>query len=123
LRAIQKTVTPPRQKSVFDLLFGRTLSSEEDIKEQVGPAAGIPIFGLDALSSAVYGPEAALTILIPLGLASEAYILPISLTIIVLLSLVYFSYCQTIAAYPLGGRFVHRGCWLEQRSCSTTFST
>jgi len=103
LRAIQKTVTPPRQKSVFDLLFGRTLSSEEDIKEQVGPAAGIPIFGLDALSSAVYGPEAALTILIPLGLASEAYILPISLTIIVLLSLVYFSYRQTIAAYPQGG--------------------
>ena len=51
----------------------------------------------------MYGPEAALTILIPLGLASEAYILPISLTIILLLSVVYFSYRQTIAAYPHGG--------------------
>ena len=61
------------------------------------------MFGLDALSSAAYGPEAALTILIPLGLAGVAYTIPISLTIIVLLSIVYFSYRQTIAAYPTGG--------------------
>jgi hypothetical protein len=33
--------------------------------EQIGPAQGIPIFGLDALSSAAYGPEAALSLLIP----------------------------------------------------------
>ncbi|HEV2731180.1 MAG TPA: APC family permease, partial [Terriglobales bacterium] len=92
-----------RQKSIFNLLFGRRLSSDEDVREQIGPAAGIPVFGLDALSSAAYGPEAALTILIPLGVAGVAYILPISLTIIVLLSIVYFSYRQTIAAYPNGG--------------------
>jgi amino acid transporter len=84
-------------------LFGRPLSSDEDTKEQIGPAAGLPVFGLDALSSAAYGPEAALTILIPLGVASASYILPISVTIIVLLSIVYFSYRQTIAAYPGGG--------------------
>ena len=84
-------------------MFGRPLSSEEDAKEQIGPAAGVPVFGLDALSSAAYGPEAALTILIPLGLLGVAYILPISVTIIVLLSIVYFSYRQTIAAYPSGG--------------------
>lgn len=73
------------------------------MKEQIGPAAGIPVFGLDALSSAAYGPEAALTILIPLGLAAAAFMVPISLTIIVLLSIVYFSYRQTVAAYPHGG--------------------
>ena len=84
-------------------MFGRPLSSEEDAKEQIGPAVGIPVFGLDALSSAAYGPEAALTILIPLGLLGVAYILPISLTIILLLGIVYFSYRQTIAAYPSGG--------------------
>jgi amino acid transporter len=103
LRVLEKTATPSRQRSILDLLFGRPLSSEEDVKERIGPAAGIPVFGLDALSSAAYGPEAALTVLIPLGMIGVAYILPLSLTIIVLLSIVYFSYRQTIAAYPNGG--------------------
>jgi amino acid transporter len=103
LRVVEQTATPSRQRSILDLLFGRPLSSEEDIKERIGAAAGIPVFGLDALSSAAYGPEAALTVLIPLGMIGVAYILPLSLTIIVLLSIVYFSYRQTIAAYPNGG--------------------
>jgi amino acid transporter len=64
---------------------------------------GIPMLGLDALASAAYGPEAALTLLIPLGVLGIAYIGPISAVIIVLLAIVYFSYRQTIAAYPLGG--------------------
>src|SRR6201998_33204 len=89
--------------TVLDLLLGRPLASDEARAECVGPAAGIPIFGLDALSSAAYGPEAALTLLIPLGLAGIGYIVPISLTIVVLLSIVYFSYRQTIQAYPGGG--------------------
>src|SRR5579862_9326381 len=89
--------------SVLDLLFGPPLRSDEDREERVGPAAGIPIFGLDALSSAAYGPEAALTLLIPLGVAGVAYILPISISIVVLLAIVYFSYRQTIEAYPNGG--------------------
>jgi amino acid transporter len=57
---------------------------------------------LDALSSAAYGPEAALTILMPLGAAGLAYALPIMGAIIVVLALVYLSYRQTIAAYPEG---------------------
>jgi len=77
--------------SIVDLLLGRRLASDEARAEQIGASAGIPIFGLDALSSAAYGPEAALTLLIPLGLAGTRYIVPISLTIIVLLSIVYFS--------------------------------
>jgi amino acid transporter len=103
VKVIEQTAKPARQKSILDILFGRPLSSEEDTVERVGPVAGVPVFGLDALSSAAYGPEAALTILIPLGLIGFAYIVPISLTIIVLLSIVYFSYRQTIAAYPTGG--------------------
>src|SRR5450631_1497118 len=89
--------------SVLNLLFGRTLATSDERAEQVGPIAGIPIFGLDALSSAAYGPEAALTLLIPLGAAGVAYIVPVSASIIVLLAIVYFSYRQTIAAYPGGG--------------------
>jgi amino acid transporter len=89
--------------SLADFLFGRPLSSREERAEKIGPVAGIPIFGLDALSSAAYGPEAALTLLIPLGAAGVAYILPITFTILVLLTILYFSYRQTIAAYPSGG--------------------
>ena len=66
-------------------------------------AAGIAVFGLDALSSAAYGPEAALTVLRPLGELGVKYILPLSLGIIALLTIVYFSYRQTIEAYPAGG--------------------
>jgi amino acid transporter len=89
--------------SVVDILLGKALATSDERAEQIGVAAGIPIFGLDALSSAAYGPEAALTLLIPLGAAGVAYILPVSLSIIVLLAIVYFSYRQTIAAYPGGG--------------------
>ncbi len=89
--------------SFLDLLLGKPLANWEETGERIGPAAGIPIFGLDALSSAAYGPEAALTILIPLGALGVAYIVPISGAIILLLTIVYFSYRQTIDAYPGGG--------------------
>ena len=77
--------------SFLDLLLGKPLADWEESGERIGPAAGIPIFGLDALSSAAYGPEAALTILIPLGALGVAYIVPISGAIILLLTIVYFS--------------------------------
>jgi len=89
--------------SFLDLLLGKPLANWEERGERIGPAAGIPIFGLDALSSAAYGPEAALTLLIPLGAMGIAYIVPISAAIIILLTIVYFSYRQTIDAYPGGG--------------------
>jgi amino acid transporter len=88
---------------LLTLLFGRPLATSEERAEHIGPIAGIPIFGLDALSSAAYGPEAALTLLIPLGLAGVKYIVPVSAAIVVLLTIVYFSYRQTIEAYPQGG--------------------
>lgn len=93
----------PLVRTALDLLFGRPLATSEERAEHIGAIAGIPIFGLDALSSAAYGPEAALTLLIPLGLAGVHYIVPVSLAIIVLLTIVYFSYRQTIEAYPQGG--------------------
>ncbi len=88
---------------VVNLLFGRPLASSEDQGERITPSQGVPTFGLDALSSAAYGPEAALTILLPLGLAGTRYIAPLTAAIIALLMIVYFSYRQTIAAYPGGG--------------------
>ena len=87
----------------LNLLFGRPLATSEERAEHIGPLAGIPVFGLDALSSAAYGPEAALTLLIPLGLLGVKYIVPVSTAIVILLVIVYFSYRQTIEAYPRGG--------------------
>ncbi|HWD98253.1 MAG TPA: hypothetical protein VG345_04435, partial [Bryobacteraceae bacterium] len=90
-------------RRILDFLFGRPLATYEDKQEKIGPVAGIPVYGLDALSSAAYGPEAALTILIPLGAAGLRYISPITGIIVILLIIVYLSYYQTIAAYPQGG--------------------
>ncbi|HEV7589155.1 MAG TPA: APC family permease, partial [Longimicrobium sp.] len=58
---------------------------------------------LDALASASYGPEAALTALLPLGVLAPRYIGGLSAVVIGLLTLVYLSYRQTIVAYPDGG--------------------
>jgi len=64
---------------------------------------GVPVLGLDALASTAYGPEAALTVLIPLG-AAGLYMMPtITLGILALLATLYLSYRQTAAAYPDGG--------------------
>jgi len=89
--------------NIIDLIVGKPLKTSDERAEQIGVSAGIPIFGLDALSSAAYGPEAALSLLIPLGLLGVRYIVPVSLAIITLLVIVFFSYLQTIPAYPMGG--------------------
>jgi len=89
--------------SILDVLLGRPLSTFEEEGQRIGLLAGIAIFGLDALSSAAYGPEAALTVMRPMGDLGNRYIVPISLGIVALLTIVFFSYRQTIAAYPGGG--------------------
>src|ERR1700683_481188 len=89
--------------NILDLVVGKPIKTSDERAEQIGAAKGIPIFGLDALSSAAYGPEAGLSLLIPLGILGVRYLIPISIAIITLLIIVYFSYLQTIAAYPNGG--------------------
>jgi amino acid transporter len=89
--------------SLTDSIIGKPLATSEERAEHIGVAAGIPIFGLDGLTSAAYGPEAAMTLLIPLGVAGVEYGWRIIAAILVLLTIVYFSYRQTIAAYPSGG--------------------
>jgi amino acid transporter len=84
-------------------LLGRPLASWQAEQAKIGVWRGVPALGLDGLASASYGPEAALTILIPLGLAGLGSIEPITIAILFVLALLYFSYRQTIAAYPNGG--------------------
>src|SRR6202789_1690713 len=92
-----------KSMSLTDSIIGKPLATSEERAEHIGVASGIPIFGLDALTSAAYGPEAAMTLLIPLGLAGAHYIVPVISAILILLVIVFFSYRQTIAAYPSGG--------------------
>ena len=84
-------------------LLGRPLSNREESTERVGVWKGVSVYGLDALGSAAYGPEAALTMLIPAGLLGLRYVLPLAVIIVALLLTVYVSYLQTIGAYPGGG--------------------
>ncbi|HLH57034.1 MAG TPA: APC family permease [Verrucomicrobiae bacterium] len=89
--------------TVKELLFGRPLRTREEQVECLGVASAVPVLGLDALASAAYGPEAALSVLLPLGALASGYIGPISFAIICVLFAVAASYLQTIPAYPNGG--------------------
>jgi hypothetical protein len=75
--------------ALLDYVFGRPLATYEEGEQRVGIWTGIPMLGLDALASAAYGPEAALTLLIPLGVLGIGYIWPISMLIVGLLLVVY----------------------------------
>jgi amino acid transporter len=86
-----------------DILLGKRLKTTAGRSERIGTVSGVPILGLDALSSAAYGPEAALTILLPLGMLSVHLIAPILAAVILVMTIVCISYRQTIAAYPGGG--------------------
>ncbi|MGZ3703835.1 MAG: APC family permease [Bdellovibrionota bacterium] len=88
---------------LLDRILGRHLANSDEHEQKVGPFAGLPMLGLDGLSSAAYGPEAAATVLIPLGMLGTTFVLPITAAIVALLFIVFLSYRQTIAAYPNGG--------------------
>jgi amino acid transporter len=97
--------SPPRRRgsAIINLILGRPLATSEKDDVKIGVFSAVPAMGLDALSSASYGPEAALTILLPLGAAGLHYLEPITLVIVALLIVLYLSYRQTIAAYPVNG--------------------
>ena len=73
----------------YDRIMGSPLATQAEADQKVGPVAGIPMLGLDALSSAAYGPEAALTILLGIGALGASVILPITLIIVLLLGRFY----------------------------------
>ncbi len=84
-------------------LIGRRLANDEAGSRKLTVPEGVSAMGLDGLSSSAYGPEAALTILIPVGAAGLHMITPIMGGILVLLGLLFVSYWQTIEAYPSNG--------------------
>lgn len=89
--------------SILGWILGRRLANREQPQRKIGAFEGVPAMGLDGLGSSAYGPEAALTILIPLGAAGLGYIGPIMAAIVGLLLILFLSYRQTVAAYPNNG--------------------
>ena len=88
---------------LLDKILGRHLATSERGKESLSIWTGVPVLGLDALASTGYGPEAALTVLAPLGLVGLQYFPIIAVIILIELFTLYLSYRQTAAAYPGGG--------------------
>ncbi|WP_375397998.1 APC family permease [uncultured Sphingomonas sp.] len=89
--------------TLIDILLGRRLANREQGDQKIGWFAGVPAMGLDGLGSSSYGPEAALTVLIPLGAIRLAWIGWVIAPIVALLAILYLSYRQTIRAYPSNG--------------------
>ena len=89
--------------NIADVLLGRRLANYEHSQRQIGAAEAVPAMGLDGLGSCAYGPEAALTVLAPLGAASLTYVGWLMAPIVVLLLILFASYWQTIGAYPNSG--------------------
>jgi amino acid transporter len=85
------------------VIFGRVLSTHEELEQRLPKWKALPIFSSDVMSSVAYATEAILFTLAIAGPAAFGYMLPISFLIVGLLILVTFSYRQTIRAYPNGG--------------------
>jgi len=89
--------------SLLRSLTGPPVSNREAGTQKLKVWTGVPAMGLDALSSASYGPEAALTILGAAGAAGSHLVTPVMGVIIALLVILWMSYRQTVAAYPNNG--------------------
>jgi amino acid transporter len=85
------------------LLLGRRLANREGERKKLGWIEAVPAMGLDSLASSAYGPEAALAILTPAGVGGLIYMGPIAGLLVILLAALYFSYRQTVRAYPTNG--------------------
>jgi amino acid transporter len=85
------------------LLFGRVLSSHEELEQRLPKWKALAVFSSDVMSSVAYATEASMFTLLAVGTVAFSYLMPISFLIVGLLFLVTFSYRQTIRAYPGGG--------------------
>src|SRR5450759_5309929 len=85
------------------LVFGRPLTTAQEIDERLPKWKALAVFSSDVLSSVAYATEASMFTLLAVGTAAFAYLMPIALLIVGVLILVTFSYRQTIRAYPNGG--------------------
>ena len=95
--------SPSLGERVSRLVFGGFLATHGSEERKLGTFEAVPAMGLDGLGSSAYGPEAALTVLLPLGAGGLVAVGPIMLLLVALLAILYVSYRQTVLAYPSNG--------------------
>jgi amino acid transporter len=85
------------------IVIGRPFATSQAIHERLSKFKALAVFSSDPLSSAAYGPEEIMLVLVLAGSGMLYLALPIAAAIIALLWTVRLSYLQTIRAYPNGG--------------------
>jgi len=104
-RAANVELTPTRRffARVRGVVFGRPLSTEEEIGERLSKKKALAIFSSDAISSSAYATEEILRVLVLAGASAILLSVEVALAIAILLAVVSFSYRQVCRAYPNGG--------------------
>jgi amino acid transporter len=104
-RAASVTLTPGERLigRIRAVLFGRALSTEEEIGERLSKKKAMAIFSSDAISSSAYATEEILRVLVLAGASALLLSVEVSIAIAVLLAVVAISYRQVCRAYPSGG--------------------
>ncbi len=85
------------------IVFGRPLSSEEEIGERLSKTKALAIFSSDAISSSAYATEEILRVLVLAGAGALLLSIQVAVAITILLAVVSVSYRQVCRAYPNGG--------------------
>jgi amino acid transporter len=88
---------------VRGVVFGRPLSTEEEITERLSKTKALAIFSSDAISSSAYATEEILRVLLLAGASAMLLSIQVAIAITVLLAVVSVSYRQVCRAYPSGG--------------------
>ncbi|HJP88261.1 MAG TPA: APC family permease [Candidatus Limnocylindrales bacterium] len=88
---------------VRSVLFGRPLSTAEEIGERLSKVKALAIFSSDAISSSAYASEEILRVLVLAGAVALFSSIGISIAIAGLLAIVALSYRQVCRAFPNGG--------------------
>jgi amino acid transporter len=84
-------------------VFGRPLSTEEEIGERLSKKKALAIFSSDAISSSAYATEEILRVLLIAGAGALLVSIEVAIAIAILLAVVSVSYRQVCRAYPSGG--------------------
>jgi amino acid transporter len=92
-----------RLARVRAFVFGKPLSSAQEIEERLSKKLALPIFSSDAISSSAYATDEILRVLVLAGLAWMTWSIWVAAAIALMLTIVAFSYRQVCRGYPSGG--------------------
>ncbi|MEA2608150.1 MAG: hypothetical protein QOJ75_393 [Chloroflexota bacterium] len=103
--AASRPLTPTGRlvRRIRGIVFGRPLSTEEEIGERLSKKKAMAIFSSDAISSSAYATEEILRVLVLAGAGALLLSIQVAIAIALLLAVVSVSYRQVCRAYPNGG--------------------